>query len=116
MLDAAGLLTVVGREDDMVISGGENVFPSAVEDLLAALSAVREVAVVGVTDDSFGHRLAAFVVLHPGASLSADAVRSHVREHGARFAVPRDVHFVAALPRTATGKVIKGALLSAPAE
>ncbi|GIF48036.1 acyl-CoA synthetase (AMP-forming)/AMP-acid ligase II [Asanoa ferruginea] len=112
VLDASGLLTVSGREDDMVISGGENVFPSSVEDLLAALPPVREVAVVGVADEAFGQRLAAFVVLHPGASLSADEVRSHARQHGARFAVPRDVHFVAALPRTATGKVIKGALRS----
>ncbi|MEV0713313.1 AMP-binding protein [Asanoa sp. NPDC050611] len=109
-LDEDGLLTVSGREDDMVISGGENVFPSSVEDLLAALPAVREVAVVGVPDAEFGQRLAAFVVPHPGSALSAEEVRDHVRRHGARFAVPRDVHFVASLPRTATGKVIKRAL------
>lgn len=106
VLDDSGLLTVVGREDDMVISGGENVFPSAVEDLLATLDGVREVAVVGVPDADFGERLAAFVV-RSSTALSADEVRDHVRRLGARFAVPRDVHFVAALPRTTTGKVIK---------
>jgi len=111
VMDDSGLLTVVGREDDMVISGGENVFPSAVEDLLAELPGVREVAVVGVPDASFGQRLAAFVVCHPSAALSADDVRDHVRRLGARFAVPRDVHFVADLPRTATGKVIKRELI-----
>nr|WP_203707658.1 AMP-binding protein [Asanoa iriomotensis] len=111
-LSESGLLTVSGREDDMVISGGENVFPSSVEDLLAGLPGVREVAVVGVPDASYGQRLAAFVVLHESSSpLSADEVRDHVRQHGARFAVPRDVHFVPSLPRTATGKVIKRALL-----
>ncbi|MEV4535440.1 AMP-binding protein [Asanoa sp. NPDC049518] len=111
VLDDSGLLTVVGREDDMVISGGENVFPSSVEDLLATLDGVREVAVVGVPDPEFGARLAAFVVRSPSSTLSADDVRDHVRRFGARFAVPRDVHFVAALPRTATGKVIKRDLL-----
>ncbi len=111
VMDDSGLLTVVGREDDMVISGGENVFPSAVEDLLVGLPGVREVAVVGVPDPSFGQRLAAFVVCHPSDALSADEVRDHVRRLGARFAVPRDIHFVADLPRTATGKVIKRELL-----
>ncbi|GIF74690.1 AMP-binding protein [Asanoa siamensis] len=110
VLDASGLLTVSGRADDMVVSGGENVFPSAVEDLLATLPGVREVAVVGVPDPTFGQRLAAHVVCHAGASVSADDVREHVRRHGAAFAVPRDVRFLAALPRTATGKVIKRAL------
>ncbi|SNT45315.1 Acyl-CoA synthetase (AMP-forming)/AMP-acid ligase II [Asanoa hainanensis] len=109
-LDDSGLLTVVGRADDMVISGGENVFPSAVEDLLARLDGVREAAVVGVPDPEFGERLAAFVVRSPGATLSANDVRDHVRRLGARFAVPRDVHFVPSLPRTTTGKIIKRSL------
>jgi acyl-CoA synthetase (AMP-forming)/AMP-acid ligase II len=101
-----GLLFVDGREDDMIISGGENVFPSEVEDLLARLPQVREVAVVGVPDQEFGQRLAAYLALHPGERLDPDAVREYVRHYLARFCVPRDVYFVPSLPRNATGKVV----------
>ncbi len=104
-LDAAGRVFVDGREDDMIVSGGENVFPSEVENLLADLPQVREVAVIGVPDPEYGRRLAAYVVLHPGAPLGADEVRDHVRRHRARFCVPRDVVFLESLPRNATGKV-----------
>ncbi|HEX6681285.1 MAG TPA: AMP-binding protein [Candidatus Limnocylindrales bacterium] len=105
-VDSHGLVYVDGRADDMVVSGGENVFPRPVEELLAQLPQVREVAVIGVTDAEFGQRLAAFVVLHPGQVLDADEVREYVRHYLARFSVPRDVHFLYELPRTATGKVI----------
>jgi acyl-CoA synthetase (AMP-forming)/AMP-acid ligase II len=105
-LDADGLVYVDGRTDDMVVSGGENVFPGEVEDLLAGLPQVREVAVVGVPDEEFGERLAAYLVLRPGERLDVDAVREYVRRYLARFSVPRDVHFVDALPRNATGKVV----------
>ena len=81
----------------MIISGGENVFPSEVEDLLAELPQVREVAVIGVPDEEYGQRLAAYLVLHPGERLDADAVREYVRHYLARFCVPRDV----VLPRRA---------------
>jgi acyl-CoA synthetase (AMP-forming)/AMP-acid ligase II len=101
-----GLLFVDGREDDMIVSGGENVFPSEVEDLLARLPQVREAAVVGVVDQEYGQRLAAFLALHPGERLDADAVREYVRHYLARFSVPRDVYFIDALPRNATGKVV----------
>jgi acyl-CoA synthetase (AMP-forming)/AMP-acid ligase II len=101
-----GLLFVDGREDDMIVSGGENVFPSEVEDLLARLPQVREVAVVGVPDQEFGQRLAAYLALHPGETLDADAVRGYVRHYLARFCVPRDVYYVPSLPRNATGKVV----------
>jgi acyl-CoA synthetase (AMP-forming)/AMP-acid ligase II len=106
-LDAAGRVYVDGRADDMIVSGGENVFPAQVENLLADLPEVREVAVIGVPDDEFGQRLAAYVVLHDGAGLDADAIREHVRTHRARFCIPRDVVFLPALPRTATGKIVK---------
>lgn len=105
-IDHDGLLFVVGREDDMIISGGENVFPSEVENLLADLPQVREVAVIGVPDPEYGQRLAAYLALHPGEWLDADAVREYVRRYRARFCVPRDVYFVAHLPRNATGKVV----------
>jgi fatty-acyl-CoA synthase len=105
--DADGRLFVDGRDDDMIVSGGENVFPGEVEDLLAGLAAVREVAVVGVPDDEFGQRLRAVVSLHPGAELSEAQLQEHVRTHLARYKVPREVVFVQQLPRNATGKILK---------
>jgi acyl-CoA synthetase (AMP-forming)/AMP-acid ligase II len=105
-LDEDGLLYVDGREDDMIVSGGENVFPGAVENLLSGLPQVREVAVVGVPDYDFGHRLAAYIVLRPGESLDVDAVREYVRHYLGRYYVPREVAFIDELPRNATGKVV----------
>ncbi|MFJ6196767.1 AMP-binding protein [Micromonospora sp. NPDC092111] len=105
-INAEGLLFVDGRADDMIVSGGENVFPSEVEDLIARLPQVREAAVVGVPDPEYGQRLAAFLALHPGETLDPEAVREYVRHYLARFSVPRDVVFVKYLPRNATGKVL----------
>ncbi|HTU95451.1 MAG TPA: AMP-binding protein [Solirubrobacteraceae bacterium] len=105
--DADGRLFVDGRDDDMIVSGGENVFPGEVEDLLAAMTGIREVAVVGVPDDEFGQRLRAVVSLHPGAELSETQLQDHVRGHLARYKVPREVVFVEQLPRNATGKILK---------
>ncbi|MGA8986869.1 AMP-binding protein [Aeromicrobium sp.] len=104
-LDASGRLFIDGREDDMIVSGGENVFPGEVEDLLDAHPAVQEAYVHGVDDQEFGQRLRAVVVLSAGAELSEAEVRSYVRERLARYKVPRDVEFTEALERTATGKV-----------
>jgi fatty-acyl-CoA synthase len=106
-LDTAGRLFVSGRDDDMIVSGGENVFPREVEDLLAEHPQVADVAVIGVPDDHFGERLRAFVVRSDGSQLSEDAVRDYVRDNLARFKVPRDVVFVDVLPRNATGKILK---------
>jgi acyl-CoA synthetase (AMP-forming)/AMP-acid ligase II len=103
--DASGLLFVAGRDDEMIVSGGENVYPREVEDLLSGMAGVREVAVIGVPDDEFGHRLAAYLVCDE--PVDPDDVRAHVREHLARFSVPRDVVFLDVLPRNATGKVLK---------
>jgi len=105
--DNDGRLFIDGRDDDMIVSGGENVFPSEVEDLIAGLPAVAEAAVIGVSDDEFGQRLKAFVVRHPGARLTEKAVKDHVRAHLARYKVPREVVFLDELPRTTTGKVRK---------
>ena len=102
-----GLLFVEGRDDDMIVSGGENVFPQEVEELLAAHPAVSEAAVVGVPDDEFGQRLAAFVVPRSGAEIDPEALRAHVREHLARHKVPRDVQVVDELPRNTTGKLLR---------
>ncbi len=107
--DAAGRLKIEGRDDDMIVSGGENVFPGEVEDVIAGLSGVHDVAVVGVPDENFGQRLVAFVA--GDGSLEAEAVRDHVKAHLAAFKVPRDVSFVPELPRNATGKVRRGELV-----
>ena len=105
--DEAGRLFVDGRDDDMIVSGGENVFPAEVEDLLSGHDAVVEVAVFGVDDEEFGQRLKAVVVIRDGASLSEDDVKKHVKSNLAGYKVPRDVEFVDELPRTSTGKVLK---------
>jgi fatty-acyl-CoA synthase len=105
--DQAGRLFVDGRDDDMIVSGGENVFPAEVEDLLAAHADIVEVAVFGVDDEKFGQRLKAVVVLKDGSSLSADEVKKHVKANLAAYKVPRDVDFMDELPRTSTGKVLK---------
>jgi fatty-acyl-CoA synthase len=109
--DRSGRLFIDGRDDDMIVSGGENVFPSEVEQLLCHHPAIAEVAVVGVPDERFGQALKAVVVRRPGHDgLDAEAVRGYVRERLARFKVPRQVEFVDALPRTPTGKVLKRSL------
>jgi fatty-acyl-CoA synthase len=105
--DEDGLLFVDGRDDDMIVSGGENVFPAEVEDLLSGHESVAEVAVFGVDDEEFGQRLKAVVVTRDGASLSEDDVKKYVKSNLAGYKVPRDVEFVDELPRTSTGKVLK---------
>jgi acyl-CoA synthetase (AMP-forming)/AMP-acid ligase II len=105
--DRDGRLFVDGRDDEMIVSGGENVFPREVEDLLSDHEAIEEAAVIGVADPEFGQRLKAFVVARDGAQLTEDGVKRYVRENLARFKVPREVVFLAELPRNATGKVVK---------
>jgi fatty-acyl-CoA synthase len=106
-LDAQGRLFVDGRDDEMIVSGGENVFPREVEDLLAEHEQIADVAVVGVEDAEFGQRLKAFVVPRNGNGLTQEAVQDYVKANLARFKVPREVVFVTELPRNATGKVLK---------
>ncbi len=113
-IDCNGRLFVCGRDDEMIISGGENVFPGPVEDAIANLPQVGEVAVVGVPDSEYGQRLAAFVVGRGAAGLDADMVRAYIRNRLSRFCVPRDITFLDELPRTATGKVIKRMLIDPP--
>ncbi len=105
--DPAGRLFVRGRDDDMIVSGGENVFPKEVEDVLSDHPAVAEAACIGVDDESFGQRLRAFVVLLDGQAADEDLLSSHVKTKLARYKAPRDIVFVEELPRTATGKVLK---------
>jgi fatty-acyl-CoA synthase len=111
-LDGEGRLFVEGREDDMIVSGGENLYPREIEALLEQLDGVSEVAVVGGPDEEFGERLRAIVVRAEGASLDEDAVRGHARANLGRFKVPRDVVFVDELPRNPAGKVLRNELRS----
>jgi acyl-CoA synthetase (AMP-forming)/AMP-acid ligase II len=104
--DADGRLYVVGRDDDMIVSGGENVYPLEVEQCLLDHDEVLECAVVGVEDEAFGQRLAAYVVLRPGGAADADALKAHVKSRLAGYKVPRDVELLAELPRNASGKVL----------
>ena len=105
--DGSGRLFVDGRDDDMIVSGGENVFPGEVEDLLAAHPAVADAAVIGVADERFGQRLKAFIVRREAVSVSEQDLKEHVRQGLARYKVPREIVFVDELPRNTTGKVIK---------
>jgi acyl-CoA synthetase (AMP-forming)/AMP-acid ligase II len=106
-LDSEGRLFVDGRDDEMIVSGGENVFPGEVEDLLTGMPGVAEASVIGVDDDEFGQRLHAYVVLDAGSTLTEDDLKAHVRAHLARFKVPREITMLSELPRNATGKVLK---------
>ncbi len=108
--DGDGRLFVDGRDDEMIISGGENLFPREVEDLIAKRTDVVEVAVIGASDEEWGQRLQAFVVAAAGAKLDEDDIRAYVKSSLASYKVPRDVFFVDSLPRNATGKVLKRAL------
>jgi fatty-acyl-CoA synthase len=105
--DSDGLLYVSGRDDEMIVSGGENVFPAEVEDLISGHPEVIEATAIGVEDNDFGQRLRAFVVLKDGAALTEDAIKDYVRNHLARYKVPREVIFLAELPRNPTGKILK---------
>ena len=104
--DDEGRLFIDGRDDEMIVSGGENVFPAEVEDLIAGHDNVKEVAVIGVDDDEWGQRLKAFVVTS-GGDVSEDEVKKLVKSNLSSYKVPRDVEFLDSLPRNATGKVLK---------
>jgi fatty-acyl-CoA synthase len=105
--DEGGRLFVEGRDDDMIVSGGENVFPAEVEDCLHQHPDVTDVAVIGVDDERFGQALVAHVVLRDGASTGADELRAHVKSSLANYKVPREVQILDELPRNETGKVLK---------
>jgi fatty-acyl-CoA synthase len=105
--DEHGLLYVSGRDDEMIVSGGENVFPAEVEDLISGHPEVVEATALGVEDKEWGHRLRAFVVKAEGASIGEDDIKHYVRDHLARYKVPREVVFIDELPRNPTGKILK---------
>jgi fatty-acyl-CoA synthase len=106
-LDEEGRLFVDAREDDMIISGGENVYPSEIEEVLRDHPGIADVAVIGADDPDFGQRPVAFVVAGPESGLTEEQVRGHARDRLARFKVPRDVVLIDDLPRNALGKVLR---------
>ncbi|SOJ54836.1 Long-chain-fatty-acid--CoA ligase [Mycobacterium simulans] len=111
-LDAAGRLFVVGRDDEMIVSGGENVYPIEVEKTLAAHPDVAEAAVIGVDDEQYGQRLAAFVVLEPDGTATPETLKQHIRDNLANYKVPREIAVLDELPRGSTGKILRAELQS----
>ncbi len=105
--DEDGRLFIDGRDDEMIVSGGENVFPAEVEECLAAHEAIEEAAVIGVEDEKFGQRLKAFVVVRSGKNVSEDDLKGYVKDNLATYKTPREVVFLDELPRNPTGKVLK---------
>jgi fatty-acyl-CoA synthase len=105
--DEHGLLFISGRDDEMIVSGGENVFPAEIEDLISGHPDVVEATALGVEDKEWGHRLRAFVVKKQNADLDEDTVKHYLRDHLAKYKVPREVIFLDELPRNPTGKILK---------
>ncbi len=108
--DTDGYLYIVDRKKDMVLSGGFNIYTKEVEQALMEHPDVADAAVVGVPDDIFGEAVAAFVELHPGKRPGADALQEHCKTRIASYKKPKHIFFVAALPRSGVGKVLKGDL------
>jgi fatty-acyl-CoA synthase len=106
-VDAQGCFHVEGREDDMIVSGGENVFPQEVEHALAAHAGVLDVAIVGAQDADFGQRLVAYVVTSPERPVTAEELGAHLRSRLERYKLPREIVFRDEIPRTPTGKVLR---------
>jgi fatty-acyl-CoA synthase len=105
--DTAGRLYIDGRDDEMIVSGGENVFPREVEELLHTHPEIADAAAIGVDDEKFGQRLRAFVVVRVGGRVTAEEVQAYVKDNLARYKVPREVVFLDDLPRNPTGKILK---------
>ncbi|EID09770.1 acyl-CoA synthetase [Mycobacterium xenopi RIVM700367] len=105
--DEHGLLYISGRDDEMIVSGGENVFPAEVEDLISSHPDVKEASAIGVDDKEWGQRLRAFVVKKEGSDIDEDTIKRYVRDHLAKYKVPREVIFLDELPRNPTGKILK---------
>jgi acyl-CoA synthetase (AMP-forming)/AMP-acid ligase II len=109
-MDKAGRLFIVGRADDMIVSGGENVYPRAVENALAELPEVADNAVIGVPDEDYGERLAAYIVPKDGEDIREESVRQYLKGKVSRFEQPRDIKFVDTIPRNPAGKVLRNEL------
>ena len=112
-MDAEGYVNIVGRIKDMVIRGGENVYPREIEEYLYRHPAIADVSVIGVPDPKYGEELCAWIVLKPGEALTADDVCDFCRGQIAHYKIPRHIRFVEGFPTTVTGKVQKFAMREA---
>lgn len=110
-LDAHGVLSVHGRQGDLIISGGENIWPEVVEESLRTLDSVSDVCVVGLPDAEWGQQVCAFVVPHSGNTPTLEEIRNHVKDTLPAFCAPKQLHLVTAIPRTALGKPQRQALV-----
>ena len=106
-MDAQGYVNIVGRIKDMVIRGGENLYPREIEEFLYRHPKVQDVQVVGVPDTRYGEELCAWVIVKPGQSLTEDDIRDFCKGQIAHYKVPRYIRFVDAFPMTVTGKIQK---------
>ena len=105
--DADGFLYLCDRKNDMIISGGANIYPAEIEAELHKLAGVADCAVFGIPDDEYGEQLCACVQLEPGVALQAEPVREFLRDRLANYKVPKVVQFLATLPREDSGKIFK---------
>ena len=106
-IDSEGFFYIVDRWKDIFISGGENIYPVEVENVIYQLDGILENAVIGIPDEKWGKTGRAYVVLKPGSNLGKDAIITHCHSQLARFKVPQEVHFLDELPHNATGKILK---------
>jgi long-chain acyl-CoA synthetase len=107
VVDDEGFISIVDRKKDMIISGGVNVYPRDVEEQIVTHPAIVEAAVIGAPDEKWGETVVAYVVLAPGRSLDQEGLDEHLRDRLAAYKIPRDLRIVEALPRNASGKVLK---------
>jgi long-chain acyl-CoA synthetase len=106
-VDDEGFISIVDRKKDLIITGGSNVYPREIEEVLATHESVAECAVIGLPDETWGERVVAVLVLRPGKSLDQNAIESFVRGKVAGYKVPKETHVISALPRNAAGKIVK---------
>ncbi|MNE07411.1 Short-chain-fatty-acid--CoA ligase [compost metagenome] len=106
-MDEEGYVKIVGRNKDMIIRGGENVYPREIEEFLFTHEAVADVQVIGVPDSKYGEEVVAWVKLHPGHTVEAEALREFCKGRIAHFKIPRHIKFVNEFPMTISGKVQK---------
>jgi fatty-acyl-CoA synthase len=106
-MDAEGYVNIVGRAKDMIIRGGENIYPREIEEFLYAHPKIRDVQVIGVPDERYGEEVMAWVILHPGQDASPEELRAHCQGQIAHYKIPRHWRFVESFPMTVTGKIQK---------
>ena len=110
MFDAEGFGYIVDRKKDIIIRGGQNIYPAEIEEVMYHFPGVREVAVIGAPDAGLGEVPVAYVAMKPGDTISADALIAHCKEELAHFKAPTEVHFLPELPKGPTGKILKRGL------